>query len=378
MKIYKEIILKTDLPAFQQNYLTEDILLFDIETTGLSPAKHQIYCIGCGYTDPEKVTIELLFAENPDAERQILEMFYHLLDQHRTIITFNGTTFDIPFIKKRTKLLLSRCEHPSEAEGNAIDFPADSLCPSHMFHKKMSCDLYREVKSMKNLLELPSYKQKAAEQFLGRYREDQYNGGQLIKFYHEYVKNPTKEILDLLLLHNMEDVKGMFDLLGLLSYQQFIKGQFRIADILPETDENRQYLNIKLIPEYPLPQSIHRISDHASILMDKETTLIRFPVQHGILKHFFPDPENYYYLPDEDTVVHKSIGEYVDPAHRKKATKKNCYIKKECDYIVIPAKSEQNLLQLEPNENHTYLEIPAQDRKTMKEFIQKLFHMYFR
>ena len=43
----------------------------------------------------------------------------------------------------------------------------------------------------------------------------------------------------------------------------------------------------------------------------------------GTLKYFYPDYQNYYYLPLEDTAIHKSIGEYVDRSARKK-----CHCKK--------------------------------------------------
>lgn len=39
------------------------------------------------------------------------------------------------------------------------------------------------------------------------------------------------------------------------------------------------------------------------------------------LKYFYPDYQNYYYLPEEDMVIHKSIADSVDPSYRKKATK---------------------------------------------------------
>lgn len=49
----------------------------------------------------------------------------------------------------------------------------------------------------------------------------------------------------------------------------------------------------------------------------------------GCLKYFYPDYKDYYYLPFEDTAVHKSVGEYVDRSARKKATARTCYTKKE-------------------------------------------------
>lgn len=46
------------------------------------------------------------------------------------------------------------------------------------------------------------------------------------------------------------------------------------------------------------------------------------------LKYFYPDYQNYYYLPEEDMAIHKSIADSVDPSYRKKATKNTCYTKK--------------------------------------------------
>ena len=57
----------------------------------------------------------------------------------------------------------------------------------------------------------------------------------------------------------------------------------------------------------------------------------------GQLKHFYPDYRDYYYLPFEDTAIHRSVGEYVDRSARKKATAKTCYTKKRaCSSSVRP------------------------------------------
>ena len=52
-------------------FLTPDTLLLDIETTGLSAARHFIYCIGCSYLSPDKddsITVQLFFAEKQEQE----------------------------------------------------------------------------------------------------------------------------------------------------------------------------------------------------------------------------------------------------------------------------------------------------------------------
>ncbi|WP_029505456.1 hypothetical protein [Lachnoclostridium phytofermentans] len=49
---------------------------------------------------------------------------------------------------------------------------------------------------------------------------------------------------------------------------------------------------------------------------------------HGSLKFFFDNYKDYYYLPLEDTAVHKSVGEYVEKEYRQNAKPDTCYIKK--------------------------------------------------
>ena len=52
---------------------------------------------------------------------------------------------------------------------------------------------------------------------------------------------------------------------------------------------------------------------------------IHIPVFIGRLKHYFEDYKDYFYLPDEDTAIHKSIAESVDSSHRVQATKATAY-----------------------------------------------------
>jgi DNA polymerase elongation subunit (family B) len=66
----------------------------DIETTGLSPLKHRVTCIG--YSDEDGL-INTITNQN---EAELIEMFLYQIVQYRneTLITYNGKSFDIPFI----------------------------------------------------------------------------------------------------------------------------------------------------------------------------------------------------------------------------------------------------------------------------------------
>ena len=113
-----------------RTFLTADTLLLDIETTGLSAARHFIYCIGCSYLSPDKsdsITVQLFFAEKPEQEAELLAALTTLLQTHKRIITFNGNSFDLPFLKKRYEI-------------NHIKQP---------FSDTQSVDLYREACHLK-------------------------------------------------------------------------------------------------------------------------------------------------------------------------------------------------------------------------------------
>ena len=166
---------------------TENCIFFDIETTGFSPARTDLYLIGCATRRGSLLCIDQFFSENAADQKNVLSAFLDLLSGYDTILTFNGIGFDIPYLKAKCKTL-----HLSDP------FDAHSYI-----------DLYKEVSRFKFLFALTSYKQKSIELFLGIDRIDAYSGGELIEVYKEYVRHPAKDSLALLKQHNYEDVLYM-------------------------------------------------------------------------------------------------------------------------------------------------------------------------
>ncbi len=320
-------IIYTDLPSssfspISYNWNIQDFLFTDIETTGLSPARHQIYCIGAAYMTENTYRICQFFAETPEEEPLILKEFLNLFQSlpQAVLLTFNGSTFDLPFIRKR-------CEH--------FGLLCDTADIPHI-------DLYREARNLRCLLGLTGLKQKDIEQFLQIEREDIYSGKELIQMYRDYVKSPDKDLLHLLLLllHNLDDMKGMYDLLPILNYRQLPAGDFTVSSLQTEqgadfSGDPKTWAVFQIAWEVPLPQHVFRHSSSIQILLHEKTGLIRLPVSHMTLRYYLKDYKNYYYLPEEDTIVHKSVGQFVDAAHRTPAKADNCFLKKTADFIQI-------------------------------------------
>lgn len=173
--------------TFKSKYYDEEAVFLDIETTGLSPMRSFIYLIGLVFIDLKEMTMHItqLIAEDRDEEEEILKLTKERLKGYKTVVTYNGNSFDLPFIAKRAERY--------GIEPIAMD----------------SFDMYEKLRLHKDTLKLDGLKQKNIEKKLGITREDRYNGGECISFYKDYVKNKNQESFDRFVLHNYDDLLYM-------------------------------------------------------------------------------------------------------------------------------------------------------------------------
>lgn len=301
---------------FINSIFTENILFFDIETTGFSRSASMLYLIGCMYRKDEKLIIEQFFAESKQDEIEVLLSFQKLVSSKQTLISFNGLGFDVPFLN---------------AKCNTFGF-------DEFLNNYHHLDILKKAKQTKSLLRLPDYKQKTIECFLGISREDTFNGGELIPIYHEYLKTHDTQLEDLLLLHNFEDILGMLDLLPILTYKEILNGAFtlentKLCDYHSYEGELQKEYIITLKNHYPVPKQISCQCMNYYLIMYKETTKIQVPIIANELRFFFPNYKDYFYLPKEDMAIHKSVAAFVDKEYRQKAKACNCYTRKESVFL---------------------------------------------
>lgn len=303
-----------DLSLFFEH--PEDVLFFDIETTGFSPRGASIYLIGCTSFQKSGWQTRLFFAETPAEEGEILRTFLSFASTFSFFIHFNGTTFDIPFLQAK--------------------------CRKHalpVFSPQSQCDIYKRISPYKNLLHLPGCRQKQLEEYAGIYREDKFNGGQLIELYRAFCETPDERLLQVLLLHNREDLEGMMQLFPIMAIPALFEGgYFSVEKLAVEEDASRDAaarlsLSASIRPEFslPAPLSVHGFSGllkKCFLAGKNRSVLLRIPLYEGELKYFYPDYKNYSYLPAEDNAIHKSVAVYVDKSQRMPATAATCYTRK--------------------------------------------------
>ncbi len=311
---------------------TDSFLFFDIETTGFSKDNTILYLIGCGYFIENGFQFIQWFNDDGTSEEEILLAFHDILKQKDwQLVTFNGNSFDIPYLKRHYELNELPCDIES--------FP--------------SLDFYQFLKPFQSLFQMTHGKQKDWEHFLELYREDTYDGGQLIAVYKEYLMNKEEALLHNLLLHNEEDLLGMKYLLPLFSYRMLLSKNLSLIKVSPgeilfEKGTGSIAMSCKL--PLALPKPLNFTTSVGSISTDKNDSsilIISLPYIEETLKHFFKDYRNYYYLPEEDRAVHKSVGCYVEKKYRRAAKASTCYIKKEGIFLPIPKTQKHYGIQIE-------------------------------
>ena len=351
--------LEAVLTSVFRNISLEDTLLYDIETTGLNPKSSQLYLLGILLFHKENSELIQYFAESVLDEEEILEQFFQLCKAKKVLISFNGEGFDNRFVESMAK--------------------SYGKLPLHLNLKQL--DLFKLIRKRKKFYGLESCSLKSCERFLGIYREDRCNGGELISVYREYLQNKDSKKKNSLLLHNREDIQNLPDLFSFLAYENIFQGnvKFQTAEFLESEEiKNIKYhhqtknpletshlelessLQIKkleleeeqksrsakkLCLQYYLPSPVPvplTLAPKNYLLEIKDKFLfLTVPLYQGELCYFFKDYKDYEFIPSEDRVVHKSLASMYPKEMREKAKASTAYQKMKASFLPVFQEGEK-------------------------------------
>lgn len=294
----------------------DKILFLDIETTGFLSSSSIIYLIGCAFYSEGNWTIRQWFAQSPDEEVELIRSFLAFASRYSYLIHYNGNAFDLPFIK-----------HKAEKYGIACSF-----------NEMEGLDIYRRIAPYKNFLKLPDCKLRTIEYFLGINREDTYKGGELIEVYKEFTQSHDYSLYHALLLHNSDDMKGMLEVLPILSYYDLFNCSIKARKVQANYYNDihgvpRKELVLQLVFASSLPVSVSFMGKGCYFKGEGYEGTLIVPIYEEELKYFYANYKDYFYLPTEDVALHKSIASFVDKDYREQATASNCYTRKFSNYL---------------------------------------------
>lgn len=176
------------------------ICIMDIETTGLNPNFAKVILGGLlipGEKQAKQAKVVQYFADERKDEAALLEAYGNALACSDVLITYNGSRFDLPFLKERSLR-------------HGLNINLDMA---------QSFDLYRALHYHSKMREiLPNLKQKSIEAFLGLspFREDEISGGESVDLYMEYLRTRSKAAREKVLLHNRDDLVQLASILRVL------------------------------------------------------------------------------------------------------------------------------------------------------------------
>jgi uncharacterized protein YprB with RNaseH-like and TPR domain len=169
------------------------LLFFDLESTGLGSGEETYpFLIGAAGVAESETSLKLLFAPSPAEEADILRTFIGLARQ-KTLVTFNGKSFDWPLVARRAQ----RYGIVTAGAGE-----------SHI-------DLYHLIRRI--YPEKPARLMDAEARLLGFTREGDVRGAEVAQAYFEYLHLGRNEVKEKIIHHNSIDVLSLVSLMKMVS-----------------------------------------------------------------------------------------------------------------------------------------------------------------
>ncbi|MDQ2730261.1 MAG: ribonuclease H-like domain-containing protein [Armatimonadota bacterium] len=165
-----------------------DFLFVDLETTGLN--EEPLFLIGTLQWNDGSLIARQYLSRTVEEERHVISAFAAAADGYGAMVTFNGISFDGPFLKRRAKTTGVRLRCP----GAHLDL----LLPARQRYRGS----------------LPNCKLQTLEYHLcGRERTGDIPGSEIPAAYHHFARTGNAAQIGSILQHNLLDLLTLVDLL---------------------------------------------------------------------------------------------------------------------------------------------------------------------
>ena len=262
------------------NEIYREALFIDIETTGLSRKYSNIISITSLLYEDDKYKIYQIFCQYKIDQPSALKYLRNLISSKKYIITYNGNTFDIPFLAEK-------------AERNNIKLDFDSL---------IKIDLYNYMQKFKSKVNTVDLKLKTVEEYFCINRKDTLGGKDVLTLYEAYQLEPRKDFSHLILMHNYEDVynlpfvmNNIFNLYDDVIYSKEIIVTINNRDI--SIKKNSLLCKFNVIANLDRDFINHSINYNMKLSVDSQDLEISIPVNHfkddNIREFYYLDNDEY-------------------------------------------------------------------------------------
>lgn len=175
----------------------EEFLFLDTETSGLSGGTGTfVFLVGLGYWTKDGFHTIQLFLRDPAVEPGFLSGLAHYLSSYKTIVTFNGKSFDVPMLNARHVI-------------NGFTTPFSEI--QHIDLLPLARRLWRNRLASRALKDLEV-------EILDVSRTDEEVPGWMIpELYYEYLRTKDARPLANVLYHNAQDILSLGLLMNVMA-----------------------------------------------------------------------------------------------------------------------------------------------------------------
>ena len=184
-----------------ESWETERLLFLDAETTGLSGGAGTVaFEVGVGWIELRGMVIRQYIMRDYSQEGAMLRDIASLIEQAKTLVTFNGKSFDLPLLESRMVM-------------NRIRTHVTNMPHLDLLHAARR--VYKLRLGRCNLTALE-------EAVLDKGRCDDLPGAQVPERYFTYLKTGEFALLEDVLRHNFDDVRSLAELTAVIcsAYRQ--------------------------------------------------------------------------------------------------------------------------------------------------------------
>ena len=165
-----------------------DVIFLDLETAGLGSAP--LFLIGAMVWEGTGLVVRQFFARDYSEERAALGLFLELAGPRKLLVSFNGKSFDLPFVRTR-----------AAANGVVCDLEPEHLDLLHTSRRIWGANLSDcRLQTLERVI-------------CGRLRDDDIPGHLIPDAYHEFVRTGNAARMASVVEHNFLDLVTLADLL---------------------------------------------------------------------------------------------------------------------------------------------------------------------
>ncbi len=316
--------------------------LIDCETTGLIATRDTLLSLGLVYKAPSGHLIyRHLVADKPGEEKELLLAFLEVIKPLNTFYSYNGNSFDWPFIRARLT------HHGLEEQ-----FP-----------------LSARFLDLKKLLKKISPTRQGLEDLLGFKRQGTLTGKDLAKLCKAYEQTGGAPYFQLILSHQEEELFSLghfYNLYQLLTHLQegtIVRATRETLSLTAKgaligDPSTGKCLTLILMLSEALFTSLHLQFPYFTLEGEKDQKefTIHYTCQDLLLRHYLSPAKNYYFIPSQNQLLHKSLAQFLPSEMRQKVKKEDCYLTKTSTFLPLATTHRLTLPLWQDEKGQPYVE----------------------